>query len=256
MIKKSTVKRLVGSAFFSVALIVVSGHFEEASAQRDPFEKPAWARTREPRAASSGTASDTGVKGSAAAPVSYGTQAVQQMIYYFYRLRDNAVANGLPMPKVTSVLTLDELSVTGIFKTPRGYAAIVEATPIKLSYTIYPGDKFFNGQLVAVEENRLVFRKVDKVGKDKFVSSVENKSLRKFTDREVIQGTAPAGVDTAERSDAPKNVQALMPDGSKAPAPPPVVSPMVEMDSQPVRTATEKPAAKGKKPVKVARKKN
>ena len=63
------------------------------------------------------------------------------------------------MPKVTSVLTLDEMSVTGIFRTPRGFAAMVEAKPIKLSYTIYPGEKFFDGQLVAIEENRLVFRK-------------------------------------------------------------------------------------------------
>ena len=254
MIKKSTVKRLVGSAIFSAALIAVSGHFEEASAQRDPFEKPAWARTREARTTAPGTG--TGAKGTAATPVSYGTPAIDQRIDYYKRLRENAVANGLPMPKVTSVLTLDELAVTGIFKTPRGYAAIVEATPIKLSYTIYPGDKFFNGQLVAVEENRLVFRKVDKVGKDKFVSSVENKSLRKFTDRDMIQGTAPAGSETASKSDAPTNAQALLPDGSKAPAPAPVVSPLSEMDSQPTRTASEKPAAKGKKPVKVARKKN
>lgn len=254
MIKKSTVKRLVGSAIFSAALIAVSGHFEEVSAQRDPFEKPAWARTREPRQAGTGTG--TGAKGAGTTPVSYGTPAIDQRIDYYKRLRENAVANGLPMPKVTSVLTLDELAVTGIFKTPRGYAAIVEATPIKLSYTIYPGDKFFNGQLVAVEENRLVFRKVDKVGKDKFVSSVENKSLRKFTDRDMIQGTAPAGSETASKSDAPTNAQALLPDGSKAPAPAPVVSPLSEMDSQPTKTATEKPAAKGKKPVKVARKKN
>ena len=44
---------------------------------------------------------------------------------------------------------------------------MVEATPIKLSYTIYPGEKFFDGQLVAVEENRLVFRKVTKTGPNK-----------------------------------------------------------------------------------------
>ena len=61
---------------------------------------------------------------------------------------------------MTSVLTLNEMAVTGIFRTPRGYAAIVEATPLRLSYTIYPGEKFFDGQLVAVEENRLVFRRV------------------------------------------------------------------------------------------------
>ncbi|MBN8105900.1 hypothetical protein, partial [Vibrio vulnificus] len=77
---------------------------------------------------------------------------------------------------------LSELAVTGIFKTPRGYAAMVEATPIKLSYTIYPGDRFFDGQLVAVEENRLVFRKVTKMSNGKFVASVENKPLRKYTE--------------------------------------------------------------------------
>src|SRR4029079_9283981 len=89
--------------------------------------------------------------------------------------------NGSPLPKVTSVLTLDEMAVTGIFKTPRGYAAMVEATPIKLSYAIYPGEKFFDGQLVAVEENRLVFRKVTKVGEGKFVASVEHKALRAYS---------------------------------------------------------------------------
>ena len=39
---------------------------------------------------------------------------------------------------------------------------MVHATPINLSYTIYPGEKFFDGQLVAIEENRLTFRKVIK----------------------------------------------------------------------------------------------
>jgi hypothetical protein len=48
--------------------------------------------------------------------------------------------------------------VIGISRSPRGYAAIVEATPIKLTYVIYPGEPFFDGQLVAIEDNRLVFR--------------------------------------------------------------------------------------------------
>ena len=54
---------------------------------------------------------------------------------------------------------LNEMQVTGIFRTPRGWAAMVEATPIKLSYVIYPGESFFDGQLVAIEEGRLVFRR-------------------------------------------------------------------------------------------------
>ena len=103
---------------------------------------------------------------------------------------------------MTSVLTLNEMAVTGIFKTPRGYAAMVEATPIKLSYTIYPGEKFFDGQLVAVEENRLVFRKVTKIGDGKFVASVENKPLKRIHDRKAqIEGTAPT--DTAVKRSKP-----------------------------------------------------
>jgi hypothetical protein len=69
-----------------------------------------------------------------------------------------ANAHGAP-PKPTSVLLLSEMQVIGIFRTPRGFAAMVEATPIKLSYVIYPGESFFDGQLVAIEESRLVFRR-------------------------------------------------------------------------------------------------
>ena len=97
----------------------------------------------------------------------------------------------MQLPKVTSVLTLEEMAVIGIFRTPRGYAAMVEAKPIKLSYTIYPGEKFFDGQLVAIEENRLVFRKVTKMSNGKFISSVENKALRQYSVQEQVQGTAP-----------------------------------------------------------------
>ena len=100
---------------------------------------------------------------------------IEQRIEFFKRLRETAAMNNQPLPKVTSVLTLNEMAVTGIFKTPRGYAAMVEAVPIKLTYTIYPGEKFFDGQLVAVEENRLVFRKVTKMGQNKFVASLRTK---------------------------------------------------------------------------------
>ena len=55
---------------------------------------------------------------------------------------------------------------------------MVEATPIKLSYVIYPGEYFFDGQLVAIEETRLVFRR-DTVWTDGHKDkSVEVKPLR------------------------------------------------------------------------------
>jgi hypothetical protein len=76
-----------------------------------------------------------------------------------YKAQKAAAMNArMPAPKPTTALLLSEIQVIGISRSPRGYAAIVEATPIKLSYVIYPGEPFFDGQLVAIEDNRLVFR--------------------------------------------------------------------------------------------------
>jgi hypothetical protein len=147
-------------------------------------------------------------------------------------------------------MTLNEMQVTGIFKTPRGYAAMVEAVPIKLSYTIYPGERFFDGQLVAVEENRLVFRRVTKVGGGKFVSSVENKTLRDYSTKSVVQGTAPDSMEQAN------TMQRAQTDKDKASGP--IVSPLDEMNKQPQegdKSDKSKTAKSAKKPTKVAKNK-
>lgn len=80
-------------------------------------------------------------------------------------------------PKPTTALLLSEVQVKGIFRTPRGYAAMVEATPIKLSYVVYPGEQFYDGMLVAIEETRLVFRKQTKWTDGRTVVAVETKPL-------------------------------------------------------------------------------
>lgn len=245
MINQSKTARYLGSAMLAAAFVLIGGSVTEINAQRDPFEKPAWARQRDPQAIRPGGPAKAGP------PVNLGVPAIEQRIDYYKRLREDAVANGMPVPKVTSVLTLNELAVTGIFKTPRGYAAMVEATPIRLSYTIYPGDKFFDGQLVAVEENRLVFRKVTKMSNGKFVASVENKSLRKYTDKDIVQGTAPAGAETAAQANAAPAAGA---EGETKVAATPVVSPMTEMERSAPSTAAKEPEKKApKKPVKVAK---
>jgi hypothetical protein len=141
------------------------------------------------------------------------------------------------------------MAVTGIFRTPRGYAAMVEAKPIKLSYTIYPGEKFFDGQLVAVEENRLVFRKVTKMSNSKFISSVENKTLRQYSVQEQVQGTAPvttSGQTETARVTQPEPAQTVQP------VPSMIISPLDEMNNQP-KEETKETDKKGKKPVKVAK---
>ena len=96
-----------------------------------------------------------------------------------YRAQKMAAMNAhAPAPKPTTALLLGELQVIGITRTPRGYAAIVEATPIKLSYVIYPGEKFYDGQLVAIEDQRLVFRHETVFSDSKREFSVETKALR------------------------------------------------------------------------------
>ena len=81
-------------------------------------------------------------------------------------------------PKPTTALTLSEVQVIGIFRTPRGYAAMVEATPISLSYVVYPGERFYDGMLVAIEENRLVFRRQTRWTDGHTDVAVETKPLR------------------------------------------------------------------------------
>ncbi len=256
MINTSKIVRFLTLNVALTGIVLISGHFIEADGQgRDPFTKPGWAKTRDVR-----TGGTAGVKKTTGTPVEFGVPSIEQRIAFFKRLREDAAGNGQPLPKVTSVLTLNEMAVTGIFQTPRGYAAMVEATPIKLSYTIYPGEKFFDGQLVAVEENRLVFRRVTKMGKGKFVASVENKTLRQYTTREEVQGTAPVQGD----GKPPETVATYQPtaaDGPAVKAVPagPIVSPLDEMNKQLPETDTDKQKVKAKagskKPVKVAKNK-
>ena len=125
---------------------------------------------------------------------------------------------------------------------------MVEATPIRLSYTIYPGEKFFDGQSVAVEENRLVFRRVTKMSNGKFVSSVENKPLRNYSDREQIQGTAPAQTETAANQPPVPVLGAPAASG-------PMVSHLDEMNKQAAPATAESTPKGSKAPVRVAKNK-
>jgi len=110
-----------------------------------------------------------------------------------YRAQKMAAINAhVPAPKPTTALLLSEIQVVGISRTPRGYAAIVEATPIKLSYVIYPGERFYDGQLVAIEDARLVFRR-DTVWNDgRRDRAVEMKALRQFNPIEAMTAVKAA----------------------------------------------------------------
>ena len=116
-----------------------------------------------------------------------------------YKAQKAAAMNArMPAPKPTTALLLSEIQVIGISRSPRGYAAIVEATPIKLSYVIYPGEPFFDGQLVAIEDSRLVFRRETVFTDGRRERSVEYKPLRQSTQVNSMAAPANPSVATAQ----------------------------------------------------------
>ena len=99
---------------------------------------------------------------------------------------------------------------------------MVEAMPLspKLSYVIYPGDNFFDGQLVAIEEGRLVFRRDTLWTDGKREKVVEIKPLRAPNPVEMMTAAKPSPADSAAaeaKTDAAKS-EASKPETSK-PAP-------------------------------------
>jgi hypothetical protein len=254
------------------------GNLQEVKAQAgDPFAKPSWAKPKPPggQAPTTTTTKDGKVIVKTEKPipppvVPMMAPAIQDRINYFKVVREKAANEGKPLPKVTNFLTLNEMVVTGIFRTPRGFAAMVQANALGLSYPVYPGEKFFDGQLVAIEENRLVFRKVVQMSNGKFIVSEENKTLRLYTEQEEIQGTAPVDATTKGESKAAEAAQAQAAaqpvDPTKPVQPVSIVSPLEAMNRQPVeapKTAKEKndkskkgkssgKTSSAKKPAKVA----
>jgi len=125
--------------------------------------------------------------------------SIQDRIAQYKAQKVAAMQARMPAPKPTTALLLSEIQVIGISRSPRGYAAIVEATPIKLSYVIYPGEPFFDGQLVAIEDNRLVFRRETVFTDGHRERSVEYKPLRQPTQVNSMSVPANQSVATANQ---------------------------------------------------------
>ena len=192
---KDTSRIRFTSFLFSAALIVASGFVIGVMAQETQPAKP----VANKRTVSSGRdpfrkyepPPPTMKKVAGQSPV----PTIQERIAQYKAQKAAAMNARMPAPKPTTALLLSEIQVIGISRSPRGYAAIVEATPIKLSYVIYPGEPFFDGQLVAIEDNRLVFRRVTVFTDGHRVPSVEYKPLRQPT--QVNSMTTPANQSVA-----------------------------------------------------------
>jgi len=125
--------------------------------------------------------------------------SIQERIQQYKAQKLSAMNARVAAPKPTTAFLLSEIQVVGISRTPRGYAAIVEAKPIKLAYVIYPGERFYDGQLVAIEDNRLVFRRETVYSDGKRERSVEMKPLRQANAVDALSAAAAksAGSDSA-----------------------------------------------------------
>lgn len=132
--------------------------------------------------------------------------SLQERIERYKAQKVAAMSAHVPAPKPTTALLLSEIQVVGISRTPRGYAAIVEATPIRLSYVIYPGEQLYDGQLVAIEDGRLVFRREMVWTDGRRDRSVEMKALRQQTPAEALAAVkvappANASADAEKKSE-------------------------------------------------------
>jgi hypothetical protein len=125
--------------------------------------------------------------------------SIQERIQQYKAQKLAAMNARVAAPKPTTAFLLSEIQVVGISRTPRGYAAIVEAKPIKLAYVIYPGERLYDGQLVAIEDSRLVFRRETVYSDGKRERSVEMKPLRQANAVDAFSATAakPASSDSA-----------------------------------------------------------
>jgi hypothetical protein len=127
--------------------------------------------------------------------------SIQERINLYKAQKQAAISARMSAPKPTTALLLSEIQVIGISRTPRGYAAIVEATPIKLSYVIYPGEPFYDGQLVAIEDNRLVFRHETVFTNGRRERSVEVKPLRQSNSVNAMAPTSASAAPEMQNND-------------------------------------------------------
>ena len=65
-----------------------------------------------------------------------------------------------PRPEGVPGLLIDEVAITGIFRTPRGRVAQVQASDKDKNYLIYEGDEVYDGSVVSIGPNEVVFRQI------------------------------------------------------------------------------------------------
>ena len=65
-----------------------------------------------------------------------------------------------PRPEGVPGLLIDEIDLTGIFRTSRGFVAQVVAANQKKSFLLREGDQLYDGDVVSINRNEVVFKQI------------------------------------------------------------------------------------------------
>lgn len=65
-----------------------------------------------------------------------------------------------PRPEGIPGLLIDEVDLTGIFKTKKGYVAQVKAANQNKSYLLREGDQLYDGDVVTIRRSEVVFKQI------------------------------------------------------------------------------------------------
>ena len=75
-------------------------------------------------------------------------------------MTDKDLQSAGPRPDGIPGLLIDEIELTGIYRTPRGYTAQVKAPGARQSYLLKEGDQLFDGDVVSINRSEVVFKQV------------------------------------------------------------------------------------------------
>jgi Tfp pilus assembly protein PilP len=73
--------------------------------------------------------------------------------------RENDERQG-PRPEGIPGLLIDEITISGIFRTPRGWVAQVQAANQNKSYLIKVDDQLYDGDVLSISGNEVVFKQI------------------------------------------------------------------------------------------------
>jgi len=65
-----------------------------------------------------------------------------------------------PRPEGIPGLLIDEVIISGIFRTPEGWLAQTQASNNEKSYLIRVGDQLYDGDVIAISANEVVFKQI------------------------------------------------------------------------------------------------